>query len=396
MPKTETIQVLGRGTNVDFTIDDSVPFELAERSLREYLMACRGLYSRGTVSINVGRRILAPDQMSTIRGILNQETGLTVSRYWCSPDVLRKALAGPESRRALPPPDLEYARNPSPARPPIVSAKAGTPLAQVPAAPEGDPARHEEHSATVPFPGRGGFQTRPVQQLSMVFPELDQAQGDSLSVQIPIVVMERDSGSAVDLEAGRERPNGASAESADWGVSQQSAMPAPEPLTGDEDGKEGKAAQGAKSEEPSAEPEDDAWPPADAWPAPNDHALLIKHTCRSGEVVKHTGDVVVYGDVNPGAEIVAGGDIVVLGALRGMAHAGAEGNSKATIFALKLESHRLQIGSHVGEAPRAAGKSKRNARSVNPQIAYLRRRTIYVAPFTQRREEYGGGTPYEG
>ena len=394
MAKTETIQVLGRGTNVDFTIDDSVPFELAERSLREYLMACRGLYARGTVSINVGRRILAPDQMSAIRGILDQETGLTVSRYWCSPDVLRKALAGPESRRALPSPnssvipakaDIQDSRSPSvlprPARPTVVPAKAGTPLPNVSPPAEGDPARHEERSAPAPFPSRGGFQTSPVQQLSMVFPELDQAQGDSLTVQIPIVGVERDSRPEEGVGAGLQPALDVTSENPDACPAPPSVVPAKAVTT--------------LAQVPAA-PEGDAWPTPDAWPAPNDHALLIKHTCRSGEVVRHSGDVVVYGDVNPGAEIVASGDIVVLGALRGMAHAGAEGNSKATIFALKLESHRLQIGSHVGEAPRTAGKSKRNGRSVNPQIAYLRRRTIYVAPFTQRREEYGGGTPYEG
>jgi hypothetical protein len=77
MQEAETIQVLGRGTNVDFTIDDDVPFEIAERSLREYLEVCRGLYSSGTVSVNVGRRILVPDQLTAIKEILDQETGLT-------------------------------------------------------------------------------------------------------------------------------------------------------------------------------------------------------------------------------------------------------------------------------------------------------------------------------
>ena len=71
MQEADTIQVLGRGTSVDFTIDDSVPFEIAERSLREYLEVCRGLYSSGTVSVNVGRRILVPDQLSAIKNILD-------------------------------------------------------------------------------------------------------------------------------------------------------------------------------------------------------------------------------------------------------------------------------------------------------------------------------------
>ena len=102
MRESETIQVLGRGTDVHFTIDDTVPFEVAERSLREYLEICRGLYSTGTVSVNVGRRILQPDQLSTIKEILDQETGLTVTEYWCPKETLNRALAGPESQRALP------------------------------------------------------------------------------------------------------------------------------------------------------------------------------------------------------------------------------------------------------------------------------------------------------
>ena len=127
-----------------------------------------------------------------------------------------------------------------------------------------------------------------------------------------------------------------------------------------------------------------------------DQALMVKNTCRSGEVIRYSGDVVVFGDVNPGAEIVADGDIIVLGTLRGMAHAGADGNLKSTIFALNLEAHRLQIGPYDGEAPRRVNRSKPGNRSVNPRIAYLRRRSIFVAPFTRRSEEYQGGILYEG
>ena len=387
MAKTETIQVLGRGTNVDFTIDDAVPFELAERSLREYLMACRGLYSRGTVSINVGRRILAPDQMSTIRGILNQETGLTVSRYWCSPDVLRKALAGPECRRALPPPNLEFAAD--------VSAESGNSPGFV------SPKVEQQEEAVELEDGVGsargqGTEKGHGQQLSMLFPELDEARDSAITVQIPIVITEPVSEPVTDFESDKEHVEEAPAVLGEVDASPGTVTSGPGSATAEEERTEQDAGQAVESPQPSFVPGNETWSLTDAWSTPDDHTLLIKHTCRSGEVVKHHGDVVVYGDVNPGAEIVAGGDIMVLGALRGMAHAGAEGNPKATIFALKLESHRLQIGSHVGEAPRTAGKPKRNGRSVNPQIAFLRRRTIYVAPFTQRREEYGGGTPYEG
>ena len=99
-------------------------------------------------------------------------------------------------------------------------------------------------------------------------------------------------------------------------------------------------------------------------------------------------------DVNPGAEIIADGDIIVFGALRGLAHAGAAGDLKATIIALNLESSRIQIGPHIGEAPRAARQSKTHR--TTPQVAYVRRRSIFVAPFTRRQDEYQGGILYEG
>ena len=123
-------------------------------------------------------------------------------------------------------------------------------------------------------------------------------------------------------------------------------------------------------------------------------ALIIKTTCRSGEVIRYPGDVVVLADVNPGAEIIADGDIVVFGALRGHAHAGAGGDVKSTIVAMNMESHRLQIGPHIGVAPRSARQARPNR--AEPKIAYVRRRSIFVAPFVRRYEEYQGGVLYEG
>ena len=95
MPETETIQVMGRGANVDFTIDDTVPYETAVQGLRSYLSECNGLYSRGTISVNVGRRILEAGELSGIKRILDQESGLTVSRYWCAPEIIEEVLRRP-------------------------------------------------------------------------------------------------------------------------------------------------------------------------------------------------------------------------------------------------------------------------------------------------------------
>jgi septum site-determining protein MinC len=124
-------------------------------------------------------------------------------------------------------------------------------------------------------------------------------------------------------------------------------------------------------------------------------ALLIKATFRSGEVVEHAGDVVVLADVNPGAEIRADGDIVVLGALKGLAHAGAAGDTKATIVATELASPRICIGPFDAVA-QPSGKRNSKSSATRPKIAFVRRRSIYVAPFVGRFARYTKGVPYDG
>ena len=72
-------------------------------------------------------------------------------------------------------------------------------------------------------------------------------------------------------------------------------------------------------------------------------ALLIKKTLRSGMSVKYTGNVIVDGDVNPGAEIRASGSIYVWGKLRGVAFAGIEGSRDEVIAALEIVSYNMRI-----------------------------------------------------
>src|SRR5258706_7650001 len=71
---------------------------------------------------------------------------------------------------------------------------------------------------------------------------------------------------------------------------------------------------------------------------------------RSGVIMDHVGHLVVFGDVNPGAEVRATGNIVVLGRLRGTAHAGI-GQDMGFILALRLEPQQLRIGRMVVRAP---------------------------------------------
>jgi septum site-determining protein MinC len=80
--------------------------------------------------------------------------------------------------------------------------------------------------------------------------------------------------------------------------------------------------------------------------------LIVKHTCRSGMRIVAPSDCLVLGDVNPGAEIVAMGDIIVFGNLRGVAHAGAGGNRSARIWALSIEPNQIRIADLVAVPPR--------------------------------------------
>ncbi len=80
-------------------------------------------------------------------------------------------------------------------------------------------------------------------------------------------------------------------------------------------------------------------------------ALLVKKTLRSGFSLKHDGHVIVIGDVNPGAEICAGGSVIVWGRLRGTVQAGANGDLEAVVCALDLQPMQLRIADHIAVPP---------------------------------------------
>lgn len=74
---------------------------------------------------------------------------------------------------------------------------------------------------------------------------------------------------------------------------------------------------------------------------------------RSGQKIEFEGSIIVLGDVNDGAEVIAGENIVILGILRGLAHAGAKGNKDAMIAASSIEAPQLRIANVVKERERA-------------------------------------------
>lgn len=96
-----------------------------------------------------------------------------------------------------------------------------------------------------------------------------------------------------------------------------------------------------------------------------DAALWVKGPLRSGTRLEHSGNVVVFGDVNPGAEVIAAGSILVWGRLRGLVHAGAHGDEGAVVCALELAPTQLRIAGAI------AVSSNRKGRKVRPEMARL-------------------------
>jgi len=106
-------------------------------------------------------------------------------------------------------------------------------------------------------------------------------------------------------------------------------------------------------------------------------ARTIVGPIRSGVILEHDGHVVVFGDVNPGAEVRASGNIVVLGRLRGTAHAGI-GRDAGFILSLRLEPQQLRIGRQLARA----GDS--DTPGIHPEIAHVAGGNIIVERYLGR------------
>lgn len=116
---------------------------------------------------------------------------------------------------------------------------------------------------------------------------------------------------------------------------------------------------------------------------------------RSGQSIRYAGSVVVLGDVNPGGEIIAEGNIIVLGILKGLVHAGCAGNKESFVSALRLAPTQLRIADTITYIPlekpeQKDTKTKRKQRmgsrkvesthNVPPSYAYIHDGQIYIAP----------------
>lgn len=98
---------------------------------------------------------------------------------------------------------------------------------------------------------------------------------------------------------------------------------------------------------------------------------------RSGQSIKFGGSVVIIGDVNPGSEVIAEGNVTVLGSLKGMAHAGVFGDNSCYVSALVLQPTQLRIANLITYVP-PAPKNKKEPQKAS--IAYVKDGQVFVGP----------------
>lgn len=108
---------------------------------------------------------------------------------------------------------------------------------------------------------------------------------------------------------------------------------------------------------------------------------FYKGTVRSGRLLNFDGNIVILGDVNPGAEIQASGNIIVMGCLRGTVHAGMYGDDKATVASINLQPVQLRIANIITRPP-----DEQNLKEpVVPEIAFIKDDMIYIERLLPQR-----------
>lgn len=117
---------------------------------------------------------------------------------------------------------------------------------------------------------------------------------------------------------------------------------------------------------------------------------FYKGTLRSGQLLESETSIIILGDVNRGAKVVAAGNIIVLGMLQGTVYAGANGNTNAFVVALDMDPMQIRIAETLA---RKADESKKKVKkfsfrrqsseTVEPQIAYVQEENIYIEPITR-------------
>lgn len=104
---------------------------------------------------------------------------------------------------------------------------------------------------------------------------------------------------------------------------------------------------------------------------------FYRGTVRSGQLINFDGNLVIIGDVNPGGEVVATGNVIVMGNLRGIVHAGADGNKDAIVVSFSLHPMQLRIADVITRSPDEKGVKSNSV----PELAFVRDDMVYIERF---------------
>ena len=107
---------------------------------------------------------------------------------------------------------------------------------------------------------------------------------------------------------------------------------------------------------------------------------FYKGTVRSGQIIESESSLVVLGDVNPGAKVIARGNIVILGSLKGFAYAGAGGADNSFVVSLEMAPMQIRIGNIIARS----SDNKMQKRINEAQIAFIEDGNIYIEPITRQ------------
>ena len=115
---------------------------------------------------------------------------------------------------------------------------------------------------------------------------------------------------------------------------------------------------------------------------------FYRGTLRSGQKIEVDGSIVILGDINPGAQIIAGGNVVVLGCLKGTVYAGYPDDKGAFVASLMMEPMQIQIGSCIARSPDQKGKSKKtlkkkNQKQLEAKLAFVENDNIFIETITR-------------
>ena len=110
---------------------------------------------------------------------------------------------------------------------------------------------------------------------------------------------------------------------------------------------------------------------------------FYKGTLRSGQVLESETSIIILGDVNPGATVVSKGNVIVLGSLKGMVHAGAAGNDNTFVAALNMMPTQVRIADAIARSADGPIYTKAKEDAKGPMIAYAEEGNIYMEPITK-------------